>query len=71
MMTPPMSLLQGFNLTSAESLNNLLVVINEEFKHQHKLDFTPKEFDEIFEQTRPKSDAWLRENVEWIEYCAS
>ncbi|HEU4556245.1 MAG TPA: toll/interleukin-1 receptor domain-containing protein [Longimicrobium sp.] len=48
-MPPPISLLQGFNLTSAEHLNNILTQINEKFGHSHKLSFTQGDFEHIFQ----------------------
>jgi hypothetical protein len=44
---PPLGLLQGFNVTSAESLDNIIVVANRRFGHSHAQRFTAREFDEI------------------------
>lgn len=66
-LTPPISLLQGFNLTSAATLNNLLVVINKAFGHTHKLIFTDADYDLIFKGSQPPVDSWLQEYTEWID----
>jgi hypothetical protein len=34
---PPLSLLQGFNITSADTLNNLVALTNDQFSHKHSL----------------------------------
>ncbi len=34
-LSPPLSLLQGFNITSEEGLNNILALTNEVFQHSH------------------------------------
>ena len=48
---PPLSLLQGFNINSAESLNNLLRVINSEFDTSFEQSFIEADFKNIFAQT--------------------
>jgi len=45
---PPLSLLQGFNVTSHESLNNILRIFNDEFDTTFKDTFTETEFSEVF-----------------------
>jgi hypothetical protein len=47
-LTPPLGLLQGFNITSQDSLDNLISLVNEEFNHKHQQNFTKVEYDEIF-----------------------
>ena len=44
---PPLSLLQGFNITDHEGLNNLLEVVNEEFGHSHSDRFTQDDYQEL------------------------
>jgi len=39
---PPLSLLQGFNITSSDTLNNLIALANEQFKHKHIPSFNDK-----------------------------
>lgn len=51
-IAPPLSLLQGFNITAASGLNNLIAVINHVFNHSHDESFTLQEFDSVF-QDRP------------------
>jgi hypothetical protein len=41
----PLSILQGFNITSHDSLNNIIVKANETFGHAHKLGFLQSDFD--------------------------
>ena len=41
---PPISLLQGFNVRSQDSLNNIVAVINEEFSFTHPHGFTEGDF---------------------------
>lgn len=43
-LPPPLSLLQGFNITSEAGLNNLIAIANEVFQHAHAETFTVDEF---------------------------
>lgn len=43
----PLNLLQGFNITSADSLNNFLTIINREFNYGFPAQFTDDDFNEI------------------------
>lgn len=43
-IAPPLSLLQGFNATGHNSLNNLVTKVNETFSHRHLLGFTLDDF---------------------------
>ena len=43
----PLNLLQGFNITSADSLNNFLTIINREFNYSFSAQFTDDDFSEI------------------------
>jgi hypothetical protein len=44
----PLSLLQGFNINSVESLNNIISVINRKFESTHKETFSKDEYTKIF-----------------------
>lgn len=46
-LPPPMSLLQGFNITSEEGLTNLIALSNQVFNHSHDAKFTVEEYREI------------------------
>jgi hypothetical protein len=46
-VAPPLSLLQGFNVSSAAGLNNLIAVINSAFHHKHTDAFTDADYDAI------------------------
>jgi hypothetical protein len=46
-LAPPLSLLQGFNINSEGSLNNIIAVANEVFQHKHLLSFTAQDFKDI------------------------
>lgn len=43
----PLGMLQGYDLTSAESFNNILSILNKEFGHSHKLSFTEDDYDKV------------------------
>ena len=43
----PLNLLQGFNITSADSLNNFLTIINRDFNYSFSAQFTDDDFSEI------------------------
>ena len=48
---PPLNLLQGFNLHSHATLNNVIEVLNREFKTRHDSLFSADEYGEIFIQS--------------------
>jgi hypothetical protein len=52
-VAPPLSLLQGFNVTSEAGLNNLIAVINKEFDHSHEETFTKHEYEMVFANVSP------------------
>lgn len=43
----PLNLLQGFNITSADSLNNFLTIINREFSYSFPAQFTDDDFNDV------------------------
>ena len=49
----PLNLLQGFNITSADSLNNFLTIINREFNYSFLAQFTPQDYDEVISISLP------------------
>lgn len=46
-LPPPLSLLQGFNVTSEDGLNNIIALVNDEFKHRHMQRFKSQEYSDI------------------------
>jgi hypothetical protein len=47
LLKPPLNLMQGFNLNSIESMDNLVIVLNEKFKCKFENTFTKEEFELI------------------------
>lgn len=43
-LPPPLGLLQGFNITSQDGLDNLIALVNDEFKHNHSSRFSSDEY---------------------------
>ncbi len=43
-VAPPISLLQGFNIESKDSLDNLIALVNDAFSYNHKGTFTDEEY---------------------------
>jgi TIR domain len=46
---PPLSLLQGFNITSADGLNNIIALVNKTFLTKHAESFTEDEYVNVFQ----------------------
>lgn len=46
-LNAPLNLLQGYNITSADSLNNFITIINREFEYDFTAQFTSEDYDEI------------------------
>jgi hypothetical protein len=47
-LTPPLSLLQGFNLRGADGLNNVIALINQQFDLSFQEDFTDADYIAVF-----------------------
>ncbi len=65
-LTPPLSLLQGFNLDSADKLNNLIELINREYGYDHELSFTEVDYAVIFLPAQEQK-TYLQEISSWVE----
>lgn len=62
-VTPPLSLLQGFNVTSEAGLNNIVAIANDVFGHAHAESFVPDDFRAISSASGPRTDAQLGEHA--------
>ncbi len=60
-MPPPLGLLQGFNITSKDSMSNLIAVINKEFEFSFDIAFKDSDFKEVFETDDALSGGVLEE----------
>jgi hypothetical protein len=63
----PLSLLQGFNITSGDTLNNLIALANDQFKHTHPLAFLPSDYDNIVGAGAARVTGPFREILQHIE----
>ena len=63
---PPLNLLQGFNLSNHEGLNNLVSILNEHFAVKYPLSFTKNDYDDTFAQTSAGSSDEFAETIEQI-----
>ncbi|MGD0613057.1 MAG: toll/interleukin-1 receptor domain-containing protein [Anaerolineales bacterium] len=70
-INPPLSLLQGFNCDKANSLDNIIAIINQYCKTTFKADFTEEEFNKIFNNARVISSilaiSFLKINLKIIQ----
>src|SRR6266542_3423311 len=46
-LSPPLSLLQGFNISSEAGLNNIIALANEVFEHSHSETFTSDDYQRV------------------------
>lgn len=60
---PPISLLQGFNMISAESINNIIHIINKKFSFSFKADFSEEEFNRMDYINNPNKSLLLGEEI--------
>lgn len=68
-LKPPLSLLQGFNIVSGDSLNNFIATINRKFGYHFPENFTQADFDEIITRMKPCTTVVdFSEVFERIEY---
>lgn len=66
-LRPPLSLLQGFNITSEDGLNNLIALANEEFEHNHSPRFSASEYQQLLTHTSLPSGSLLGEHTPVID----
>lgn len=55
-LRPPLSLLQGFNVSDGPSLSNIIAVINREFDHSHDVVITDQEYRTILGAPEASAD---------------
>lgn len=65
---PPLSILQGFNVSGHESLNNIIAKTNEKFSYSHKLGFLPEDYAALQSQNSFAASRLLGKHVGAIEY---
>jgi len=66
-ISPPMSLLQGFNIFNKDGLNNLIAVINRTYSYNHKTLFTDSNYQDIIFQNNFSCSNPLGEYLKYIE----
>ncbi|MBN1507603.1 MAG: toll/interleukin-1 receptor domain-containing protein [Sedimentisphaerales bacterium] len=63
----PLGLLQGFNITSRDSLGNLISLVNEAFGHSHVPTFSDEEYLEIVSQDQSPAAQSLGQLGEYVD----
>ncbi|MDD2716156.1 MAG: toll/interleukin-1 receptor domain-containing protein [Candidatus Wallbacteria bacterium] len=66
-MNPPLSLLQGFNISNKDGLDNLIAISNDEFKHKHNLFFSENEYKEFMSNSSGSSSHPLGNYLQIVE----
>ena len=61
-LQPPLSLLQGFNITSFEGLNNMVDIMNSKFKFSHEGSFNKEDLF-LLEELSLNSKVYSKENI--------
>jgi TIR domain len=64
---PPLSLLQGFNISNHDGLDNLIAMTNDEFSHKHKSRFSDSEYKELVFQDEAHAPHPLGEFLHFID----
>lgn len=65
-LAPPINLLQGFNITSHEGLNNIITIINREFTSSFPEDFQPEDHQNLI--TKSPNFQNQRDQFDLIDY---
>lgn len=63
---PPINLLQGFNITSNEGLNNIVTIINKEFNTSYKTSFAPEDYSKIMKLAEGSSKYIKNYHIDYI-----
>jgi len=66
-ISPPISLLQGFNISNKDGLDNLIALVNEIFSHNHKSCFSELEYKNIISEDGASSNNPLYDFYDIIE----
>lgn len=66
-VSPPLGLLQGFNISSRDGLNNLIALVNEVFDHRHPEQFTGDDYTTIVAAEESTSASLFRAFTPVIE----
>lgn len=64
---PPLSLLQGFNVNSGESLNNFISTINSTFSFSYDLSFTDEDYNRVFLPYEIEDNSIFKELSPYVE----
>jgi len=69
-LKPPINLLQGFNIFSADGLNNIISILNKEFGCSFSTDFNDKDFEKLFNTIRiPESTFYKHiDDIDFIQF---
>jgi len=67
LIAPPLSLLQGFNITSEEGFNNLIAIINKEFEYKHGLSFSNEDYNSVVALSSLDTKNTFGEGTSFIE----
>ncbi len=70
-IAPPLSLLQGFNINSVETLNNIISILNKEFDYSLETSFDYKEYAEIFGIQTAKTSGIFKEYISLVDDISS
>jgi hypothetical protein len=66
LLSPPLGLLQGFNVRDADSLNNIIATLNEEFELTVAQSFTADDYSSIFGASTTSAMAYLGRHAEHV-----
>jgi hypothetical protein len=66
-LPPPLSLLQGFNITSADGLDNIIALLNETFGHSHHGNFSESDFKQLLLSEVITTDSVLGEYTPLVD----
>ena len=67
-ISPPLNLLQGFNIDSMDGLNNIITIINQKFGYSHKESFTGDDYSKIFAEIEFSEFNLFRDFAKDIDY---
>lgn len=68
-LSPPLNLLQGFNINSEAGVNNILKILNDEFTCAFPMSFNNNEFKKIsmLDESSPQNIAGIIEKIDYIK----
>lgn len=69
-LKPPLNLLQGFNISNAEGINNILTILNKEFDCSFEESYVQKDYDDlsVLDESESSTRVQSMDSIDYIQF---